>query len=76
LAWQIVNNNKQQRKETAMSNTHEVVLKVTITSEDMDGTTEETALMFDEMLTRLLTEAEGAWEAQTEVVEHYEKGNK
>jgi hypothetical protein len=58
-----------------MSNTHEVVLKVTVTTTDMDGTTEETALMFDEMLTQLLTEAEGAWEAEIEVVEHYEKGN-
>jgi hypothetical protein len=59
-----------------MSNTHEVVLKVTITSEDMDGTTEETALMFDEMLAQLLTVDDNAWEAEIEVVEHYEKGDK
>jgi len=58
-----------------MGNTHEVVLKVTFTSEDMDGTTEETALLFDDILTRLLVEAGGAWEAETEVIEHYEKGN-
>jgi hypothetical protein len=59
-----------------MSNTHEIVMKVTITTTDMDGTTEETALMFDEMLAQLLTEADGAWEAQIEVLEHYEKGEK
>ncbi len=59
-----------------MSNTHEIVMKVTITTTDMDGTTEETALMFDEMLAQLLTEADGAWEAQIEVLEHYEKGDK
>jgi len=41
----------------------------------MDGTTEETALLFDDILTRLLAEAGGAWEAETEVIEHYEKGN-
>jgi hypothetical protein len=58
-----------------MGNTHEVVLKVTFTSEDMDGTTEETALLFDDILTRLLAEAGGAWGAETEVIEHYEKGN-
>jgi hypothetical protein len=58
-----------------MGNTHEVVLKVTFTLEDMDGTTEETALLFDDILTRLLVEAGGAWEAETEVIEHYEKGN-
>ena len=44
-----------------MGNTHEVVLKVTFTSEDMDGTTEETALLFDDILTR---EAVWTWEIE------------